>query len=368
MNTFNQIKILVHSEYLIFEWAKKTVNAFNSYALKNKMELRTAFTPEKLMLSHGETVIVLGVDRPWLTDVIGKLKEYGVNIIVSYGEPCENIDNISYIRVDQCSLMRASLEHLASCGKTSTAFFGVQKNDTSDGIKARYFKKFFTSENVYPLNDSVDTAFDSFYRDAERYDSVICSNDVIAYCFMRRCRESGIQVPRDLYLVGNGDLWISSHMKPSLTTATYNWHDMIETVMSIIKNVFPLPSVCSLDIKLEASFVSRESTGYFFKHPQSDEVKQTLPTVLYDYKEQIPETDREIQMLHNLNQTLFCASVVQREILVRLARHESYEKIAEALVMSTEAVKYHAKKLYRQLDIHSKNELSLLFGTYKLII
>ena len=114
MNTFNQIKILVHSEYLIFEWAKKTVNAFNSYALKNRMELRTAFTPEKLMPAYGETVIVLGVDQPWLAEEIGKLKEYGVNIIVTYGEPCENIDNVSYIRVDQCSLMRASLSHLAS--------------------------------------------------------------------------------------------------------------------------------------------------------------------------------------------------------------------------------------------------------------
>ena len=332
MNTFNKIKILI--EYLISEWAKKTMNEFNNYALKNKIELHTAFTPEKLMLAHGDSVIVIGVDHPWLADAIKKLKEYGVNIIVLYGEPCDDIDNVSYIRVDQCSLMRASLNHLASCGKTKTAFFGVQKNDSSDRIKEQYFMRFFPPENVYLINDSVDTAFDLFYSDAERYDSVICSNDVIAYCFIRRCRELGIKIPRDLYLVGNGDLWISSHMKPSLTTATYNFRNMVETVMSIIKNVFTLPSVCSLDIKLEAALVARESTGYFFKQPQFEYVKQTLATVLYEYKKQITGTDPEVQMLHNLNHTLFCASDVQREILGRLARHESYEKIAEALVMS----------------------------------
>ena len=48
VNTFNQIKILVHSEYLIFEWAKKTVNAFNSYALKNKMEIGRASCRERV--------------------------------------------------------------------------------------------------------------------------------------------------------------------------------------------------------------------------------------------------------------------------------------------------------------------------------
>ena len=362
MNTQNKLKLLVHSEYL------KTVNAFHHYAVKNGLELKMAFSPEKLLTRRGEAVIVIGVDQDWLRSVIGNLKEYGAYIIIIAGEPQDDIDNVSYVNIDQRSLMRSSLEYLASRGRSRTAFFGVQKNDLSDNIKKITFLKYHGEDSVYMLDGTVSAAFDRFFADAGRYDSVICSNDITAYCFLRRCREVGIRVPCDLYLVGNGDLWMSSHMKPSLTTATYDWQGKVKNVVSIIQHIFGLPSFNSLEMNLDAVLVTRESTGHSFVSSSGDEPKQTLPTALSDHKIILPGIDPEIQMLHNLNQTLFCASPVQKEILGRLTKHESYEEIADALVMSTDAVKYHSKKLYRQLEVHSKTELSRLFGMYGIIL
>lgn len=368
MDSLGKIKILADADYLTFEWAKKTVDAFRRYAVKNKYQLEVAFTPEKLQPQPGETIIVNGVDRIWLDTSIRNLKKYDAHILLLHGETLREVTGIDHVRVSQRSLMQASIAHLAACGRTETAFFGARKNDSSDMAKALCFREYFPEDNIWTIDNTVSNTFSHFLRQASNFDSVICANDIVAYCFLRCCREQGIRVPDDLYVVGNGDLWMSSRIEPSLTTATYDWEDMVKAAMAVIKADHSIPSIHSIKITLDATLVPRLSTGYPMIAPTEEENSQALSSALVEHRRISADSDPEMQLLQDFNQTLFCASSQQYSILHRLAQNDSYENIAKALVLSIDTVKYHIKKLYRQLGIHNRSELIKMLSTYALKI
>lgn len=90
--------------------------------------------------------------------------------------------------------------------------------------------------------------------------AVVCGNDVLAFGALFEAQRLGLQVPRDLSIVGFDDLELASHLQPALTTvhvpAETMWRRAAEHVLALLDGREPPPAA-----EVEVSFVVRGSTG-----------------------------------------------------------------------------------------------------------
>lgn len=339
------------------------LDAFLRQARKQNVTVRlTHHWQEVLQQSNCSLLAVIGVDWEWLDEVLNKLLPAGLRVVLLDGVISSAHDNISRILSDQSALVNDQLTLLKSRGRTHTAYFGVQKNDTSDASKAEAFLRYGDPQDVYPITESADACFERFYANIDRYDSVICSNDLIAVYLLGRCRELGIAVPEQLHLLGNCDLWISRHVTPVLSTAAYYPDTTAAVTLQLFRNLEELPSIGRMNIFLKAELLDRASTEGCLS---VDTIPNRSGTGYQPVSALQDDTlCAELQQIKVLDQILSACTTAELTILQRLCEGASYHAIAEEVFLSIDAVKYHIKKLYRLLGIHRQQELALLLDRY----
>ena len=355
------IILLAHSKIIAFEWGKILIDIFQRQTAKKKIPLHVIYRWQDVKNTQAP-VIVVGVDSEWLQEVFTHLDHLKLHAISLNGK-WENEDAISHISADQQALVRQCISLLRTSNRTQTAFFGVQKNDTSDHLKALAFEKFFDKEDVYFVDESVEIACGKLLKNVDKYDSVICANDVMAIYLLKRCRALNIQIPEKLFLIGNGNLWLSEHVTPSLTTITYNPEAMVDLTLYVQRILEKFPASKPIQAHLNGSIVERESTS---ATTQSVQVRTEYAHYTMDSPSQFPCP--ELAQICNLDRILSLASKEKYEILKLVFNGVSYSEIAKKIFLSEDTVHYHIKKVYKQLNIHSKNEFIDMLNAYGIVL
>ena len=81
-----------------------------------------------------------------------------------------------------------------------------------------------------------------------------------------------------------------------------------------------------------------------------------------------PDTQPEICRIRDLDAVLSAGEKSGAEILRGLLQQKSYEEIAESAFLSIDSVRYHAKKLYAGLGIHSRREFCALAEEFGILL
>ncbi|ARP87540.1 LacI family DNA-binding transcriptional regulator [Bordetella genomosp. 9] len=114
-------------------------------------------------------------------------------------------------------------------------------------------------EVPYKLDDARQAARALFGR-RPHPTAVICGNDVLAYGVLLEAERQGLQLPRDLSVMGFDDLEWSRHLRPSLTTMHLPtdevWTRAGEYLVRTLAGASP-----PLHHEVDATLVVRESTG-----------------------------------------------------------------------------------------------------------
>ena len=345
------VTLLVHLEITIYKWGKELVDLFKAQAIKKKCKLHTVYEATKIK-EYTTPIIIVGVNSVWLNEAIEKLKKQNCKLILIYGATQNNYEKVSCFSIDQHLTIQKTLNLLYLQGRTRPAFFGLQKNDTSDQTKALTFAKRFPHD-IYTIEDDVSQVCDLLISKIDLYDSVICANDVIAIYLLSRLRRMGISVPNDIYLVGNGNIWLSAHVTPSLTTAMVNTETIVKMAFQAYENLCEFKNLDSLNVSLAPQIIQRNSTSasQTIKSDSSNVCKRENSREFSE--EKLPP---EFLSIVTIDRVFSSCSDTQKEILRFWIDGVGVEEIAEKLFISDNAVKYHLKTLYKKLGIHSKKE------------
>ena len=360
-----RITLLVHSKIAVFEWGKIIIDQFTAQVIKNKYALTTVCDADAIT-EPDSPVVILGVDSEWLNAALDKLNYKKNKIILVYGITHKNYEYVSHISADQAVTVQKSLNLLSEQGRTHTAFFGVQKNDSSDMTKAIAFSERFPSEDVYSIDNSVEECFGRLLERLDRYDSIICSNDVIAIYLLTRFRSLGINVPEKLHLIGNGNLWLSAHVTPPLTTVAYNPELTARLALQMCENLLEFENLGSININVSTQLLQRGSTGKVYNVQCFDgQASHKRGSYIEDVSEALCQ---ELSEIVSLDRALYACSEDQIFVLRSWIAGDSVEVISEKMYISPDTVKYHLKTLYKLLSIHSKAELTALVNKYGLTL
>lgn len=354
----NNITLLVHSEFVVFEWGKALIDIFSAQASKYNLKI---VCDVKDIDNYDCPIIILGVDSKWIKSVLDALKTSRNRIVLIDGIADKNYEYVSHVSADQHTTIKKCIDLLKSNQKTKTALFGVQKNDTSDNIKAVAFSEAFCSDDVYEICDDINECCDRLLGNIDKYDSVICTNDILAVYLLMRCKAVGIEIPKQLHLIGNGDVWIASHVSPSITTVSYNVEATVKMVLQVCENLCDFQDVAPVNIGFCGHIINRESTGT--KAVVNNCVtNKRIACFNFDYA----PICKELSQIVTLNRVFSSYSQEKIQILKLLLCGQSISKIAQSVFLSQDTVAYHLKKLYKQLNIHSKKELIEILNSYNI--
>lgn len=181
-------------------------------------------------------------------------------IAMSFFDPDYQLPTIGY---DNTRAARQALEHLCALGHRKIAMIHgpIETNDrTRARVEATYGQDVAVS--YFETNLSVEGGCDATLKSldgGELCDAYLCASDVLAYGVLSTLQRNGIEVPKDVAVMGIHDLPHSSVTYPTLSTIRLPAHEMGTRAAKALfewaeKDIRPEP------LRLPTELKEREST------------------------------------------------------------------------------------------------------------
>lgn len=183
--------------------------------------------------------------------------------MVMFGTDMPGYDCVQF---DHDKLVRIAYEHLRQLGHRRIAFCGNADDSRrkileslllADGLPVRP-EYFLSGKDVESHSASL---LERFFSQPERPTCIFCPNDSIAHMLVCSAQRRGLQVPRDISLLGFDNLPEASWMNPSLTTFDINMEKVAETLIDTLFKRIGQPKQTFKSQKLMADLIIRESTA-----------------------------------------------------------------------------------------------------------
>lgn len=132
---------------------------------------------------------------------------------------------LQHVGADRLSAVRLAAEHLAEYGHPSVAFFALSSRVLADQERSEIFVKVADELGLEPRIvetgvpvDAVRQSAVELLRSPDRPSAVIANSDFSAHAIYDAARELGLEIGRDVSVVGQDDLPTSHLLDPPLTT------------------------------------------------------------------------------------------------------------------------------------------------------
>lgn len=181
---------------------------------------------------------------------------------------------VSNIRVDYAHGIRQAVQHLAAMKHEQIGFItGPLKLRSAVARKDAFVDSM--REIGLPVNpdfivqgdhrlEGGKLALQTLYKLREQPTAVLCSNDMTAIGVMRQAFDLGIQVPRDLSVVGFDDTRLADFMIPPLTTIQMSQTELarlaFDALYKEVKRETPSPN--GTEYTLKTQLILRNSTAF----------------------------------------------------------------------------------------------------------
>lgn len=222
-------------------------------------------TQYRLLLDKKVDGVVL-VASKYTTKYLKEDEQFPIVMIDRY----VNSSNFSYVTVDHSNGVKLALDHLWNLGHRKIAFLGSKL--VSSGARERFqayrrylnesksqFDEKFVIFGEYTYDSGMKMARELIERKIS-FDSIICGNDLIAFGVIEGLKKIGINVPKDISVIGYDDITFASYYTPKLTTVHQPTYEVGQMATKMIIDMISGADKKIKHIKIEPTLVVRETT------------------------------------------------------------------------------------------------------------
>ena len=212
---------------------------------------------------RGVAIITSSLDDKMITS----LTKEGIGVVVCNLMPVDRLT--SSIRINYERGLQQAIEHVASLGHRRAAVIaGPPTNKTAarirqalvSGLRLRGLDPNPITHSTYHVDAAVSAV--QVIRAAKAKPTVIfCGSDLIAMGAMLALEEEGIEVPRDISVVGIDDIPFASLTPASLTTIGVPREQLGVTAFQALEKMLKLKRQKGAEYVLETELVIRKSTA-----------------------------------------------------------------------------------------------------------
>src|SRR5476651_2002993 len=145
------------------------------------------------------------------------------------------------ISVDQTRGARMAVRHLIDLGHTEIAHLAGPSDWLEAQARLDGYRAELAEAGLAPQTPIVgDWTAESGYQagrevlNGRNFTAVFCGNDQMALGVLHACREAGVNIPRDVSVVGFDDTPESAHFEPALTTVRQNFVEIGNRAVTLL--------------------------------------------------------------------------------------------------------------------------------------
>ncbi len=181
----------------------------------------------------------------------------------------QDIDGINYVGVDERALGVAAGNYLVKQGHEHIAMIaGTAKSPTTEFLRegfaqalkahARKFPARFLAHGAFRAEDTA-AAVEQVLRGEPRPTAIFCATDLMVPDVYAALRQHRLRIPRDMAVLGRGDLMFAPFLEPALTTFRFPFFDIgYESAATLISSI-KSGSQATKKILLPAPLIERRS-------------------------------------------------------------------------------------------------------------
>lgn len=177
----------------------------------------------------------------------------------------------SCIVTDNYAAIESLLKHLVECGHEKIAMVAEppEYDDINQRIRAynslmddyglgkyRYVRQCNGASIQEGEKDGMN-----WLSEGIEHTAVIATNDMLAIGLMKSLEKNGLQVPKDLSIVGIDGTWVASLVKPALTTVAQPMNEMGKVALNYLLEMLKNEKHAPQKIVLSPTFVEGESVS-----------------------------------------------------------------------------------------------------------
>lgn len=341
-------------------WCRDIIEGIRKSAARMKTEVYTEDilgTKTKNIPSDKDVIVVMAHNPGKLGDFILRADNMFPSRILVVGAQSD-LPGVSCVYADTDYAVKSVLAYLsADCKKTSTALYGADPTLYGDLKKLSAFPD---KSSVYYNRGNLSECLEGFLCDAEKYDSVICTNDYTAVSLINGLKGTHSGKDKLPYIVSLANTKLSVCTNPTITSVTNDELLLGETAMSVYSLLCTNPNAGAVSIGIKPCICPRDTTDRIpVSSPELSLLcrdPEALPTSFYN--------DEQVGALQNIEKLLCDGDTSDITILSMLADGKSYEEIAEKASLSVGGVKYRIGGYTEKCGLSSNKELKTLLARY----
>nr|WP_295682141.1 LacI family DNA-binding transcriptional regulator [uncultured Lachnoclostridium sp.] len=200
---------------------------------------------------------------------IEKISSKGIPLVLINQEEKIKTDNISIVNMNDEQWAFYAIEKLVQLNHKKILYLGCsrkrlpalrRKNGVSKAYKVYHDKIELFMERNADFNEDLAYSIvkDIFTNEKELPTGIFAANDLMAIGAINALKDLGVQVPRDVSVIGFDDISISKYLSPALTTIRCNFNEIAQkSVNTLIDSIEGIEVTVHQELELE--FIERES-------------------------------------------------------------------------------------------------------------
>ncbi len=177
--------------------------------------------------------------------------------------------NVSSVNIDDEHAAYTATKHLIELGHEKIALINGNEHFRNSKLRLKGYKQALDSYNIKVNPDYIRHGL---YDEHSGYSlckelialqdkptAMTLSSDTIALGAQRALKEANLNLPQDMSMVGFGDIALSSHVHPSLTTIQIPTKDMGEEAARILAHLIDKRNIRCIQTLVDTRLIIRES-------------------------------------------------------------------------------------------------------------
>ena len=313
----------------------------------------------------GDTVIVIGFESSRMQTVLQSLEAQKKRIVVT-GIDADYVDfHYSCATFSRRIATEQMLDFFMQKGCCSVAMVGVGYNSMNDAVRSEAMRRYselsggLLHSKSFSYQTYISESFESFLKEADQFDAVLCPNDYAAVAFLHFCEEHQIKVPDQLILASFNGNRIGQYCRPAITSLMINFEAIGESAVTIWLYLQENHNL-NLQFRITAPgrILERESTH----REGTTDAAPPLRRPMNDRFEGGPFYEEpSLQALMRIDRCIQRCDELDFRIIGELLTGDSYETIAGRLFLSESSMQYRMRKLFQVAQVANRRAFAELF-------
>ena len=361
------IPVLIEPNYRRSVWCKQILGGMQVETGKKKYQLQLIEGSDYRDVKYQDVfdgnqrlLILVGTSVSWVPDALAYFKSKDIQVILVGYQPDAGIPLRGVVGMDYIAAMYRLVEYLHGCERFRIALYGCNLNSSADCIKRRCFHTLCPASdaddldaNIYFNRASLTRCFEEFVPHIERYNAVICANDIVAVSLLKRLQQLEIRVPNTLFITCFGDATLPALVSPSITTISLNHTEVGKQAVALYGPLYKQPKAIASSVHVESELCIRQSTqgipenGGCLGVPSMEDRMEYVDFYL----------DDEVRQLGMLDTLIAQCDPLDLDILSGILAGNPYESIAETCNTTVSTLRYRLKRIVCLAQLRSKDDL-----------